>query len=77
MEEGLINKHKVCQSCGEISGPRIRRCPGCQGENFRPLTREENNGLPKMVYEFAGQPLLQSAYDSGKIESHMTNIFVT
>lgn len=76
MGDNLINKHKVCQSCGRTSGPRIVRCPKCGSDNFRPLTQEEANGQPRVVYELAGRPLIQSAYDPNKVETHMTNVFV-
>jgi ribosomal protein L40E len=77
MEESLINKHKVCKSCGAISGPRITRCPNCQSEDFRPLTKEETDGPPRMVYELRGPPLLPpSTYDEKGIVTSMTNVFV-
>jgi ribosomal protein L40E len=76
MEEGLINKHKVCKSCGETLGPGVRRCPKCQSDDFRPLTREEANGPPRLVHALAGRPMLESAYDPNKIEEHVTNVFV-
>ena len=77
MEESLINKHKVCKSCGEISGPRIMQCPKCQSDDFRPLTEEEANGQPRIVYELAGRPLLPpSTAGQGEIITPMTNAFV-
>jgi len=77
MEESLINKHKVCKSCGEISGPRITRCPKCQSDDFRPLIEEEANGQPRIVYELAGRSLVPpSTVDQGKITTVITNVFV-
>jgi ribosomal protein L40E len=77
VEESLINKHKVCKSCDAISGPRITRCPKCQSEDFRPLTKEEVNGLPRMVYELRGRPLVPpSTYDKEEIITPVTNVFV-
>lgn len=77
MEESLTNKHKVCKSCSAISGPRITQCPNCQGNDFRPLTKDEADGLPRMVYELRGPPLLPpSAYDNKEIVTSVTNVFV-
>ena len=77
MEEGLINKHKVCKSCDEISGPRIAQCPKCQSNDFRPLTEEEANGRPRIVFELSGHPLLPpSTFGQEKIITPITNAFV-
>ena len=72
MKEELKNRDKVCENCGEFSGPGIIECPNCHSRGFRNLTEEEINGPPRLVYR---KNFIPTNNDNGRLARPMTNIF--